>query len=258
MTDTSTTSSPAGPATTAGAPAPAPAAPVPTPPPAPAAPAPGATGSDATPNTPTGQQGDPSDPSTWPPAARAEIDRLRREAGDQRINAKKGAATQALRAAAELAGIELPPELLGDGPLTPEALASQVQSVSGERDAARAEAIQATKDRDLVMAAWQAQVHPAKVDYLRFLANQDTTYQNLDPSSAEYGATLTSTIAALVAKDQTLKVTGSTTASGAEAYGGAGDSQAITQEQFDKMPLDQRQELYFSDRDAYNRLTGRV
>lgn len=246
MTDTSTTTQP-GAAPTAAPVAPAPqAAPVPTPPPA-GAPVP------ATPAAPAAPAS--SDPATWPAEARAEVERLRRENGDARITAKNNAREEglqtAVRALASAAGIDLP----GSEPATLEQVQAALQTMTTERDSASTATADAQRDRDLILAAWQAGVHPGKVDYLRFLAGQNDTYRGLDPKGADYGATLSSTVAAIVAADQTLKGPGATTASGASEYGGAGE-QAITQEQFNAMPIDKRQALYHSDRATYDRLAA--
>lgn len=238
-------------AAAAAAPVQQPAAPVPTPPAAaPSAAAPAAPQT----NTQTDASATPwDDPAT----ARAEIERLRRERGDERIAAKATARDEgmqtAIKALAAAVGIELPSE----GPATLEEALPLIGTVTTERDAAREAQTAAERRLLAVTEAWAAGINPTKLTYLEYLLGNDDTFKTLDPKDAEAGAKVKASIAAQVAADPTLKTTGSTAASGAQSYGGAGEPTEITQAQFDAWPLDKRQELYFADRATYNRLTGR-
>src|SRR5690606_21911061 len=124
---------------------------------------------------------------------------------------------------------------------------AKLTETSTALDTTQQQAAPAQRDLALVTEAWKAPVSPAKMDYLRFLASQDAAFAEIDPAAPDAGAKVASTIAALVAKDPTLRTTGSAGASGAAGYGGAGEPTQITQEQFDAMPLDKRTELYHSD-----------
>lgn len=258
------------------APAPAPTdgqppAPVPTPPPAPAPapvpappaqvqpPAPAPAADPATPPA-AGEQRRPWENVDLndPDAVRREFERLdrqvvdlRREAGDQRMEAKRRAAAEALRRAAEIAGIELPPELAGDAPVTPEALAARMQT---ERDTAQAAASSEKIRADLILEAWQQGVHPSKVDYLRWALSQRPDFAALDASSDSYRATLAAIVTDTVAKDSTLKLTGSVQASGAEGFGGANSQTAITVEEFRGMDMAAKNKLYTENPAEYRRL----
>lgn len=198
------------------------------------------------------QQGEPQSTEPWndPAAAKAEIERLRKENGDSRINAKNTAreegkteAQAALaKALAPLLGIELP----GEQPATPEQLAEQVGNVTGERDAARLDAA-------LTRTAWELGVDPAKLDYLAFKLSKTG---ELDPNADDFAGKLKSSITALVAEDATLKRSGTVQASGVENLAGSGGSDTITPEKFANMSLAERSELRKTDQATYDRLVG--
>lgn len=235
---------PAAPAPAPAAPATPAATPVPTPP---ATPAPAATPQPAPPAEPT------SEPWNDPKAAQAEIEKLRKENGDSRINAKKAAhdegKTEAqlafAKALAPLLGVELP----GDTPATPEQLAQQVTGVTGERDSARFEAA-------VAQAAWRAGVDPSRADYLAFKLSKNADIAAADPTAADFGAKLKASIDGLMAEDATLKQPGAVQASGVEQIAGSGGADTITPEKFANMSIADRTKLYTTDRATYDKLTG--
>ena len=198
------------------------------------------------------QQGEQQAAEPWndPGAAKAEIERLRKENGDSRINAKNTAReegkteaqTALAKALAPLLGIELP----GEQPTTPEQLAEQVGNVTGERDAARLDAA-------LTRTAWELGVDPSKLDYIAFKLSKTG---ELDPNADDFAGKLKTSITALVADDATLKRSGTVQASGVENLAGSGGNDTITPEKFANMSLAERSELRKTDQAAYDRLVG--
>lgn len=198
------------------------------------------------------QQGEQQNTEPWndPAAAKAEIERLRKENGDSRINAKNTAReegkteaqTALAKALAPLLGIELP----GEQPATPEQLAEQVGNVTSERDAARVDAA-------LTRTAWELGVDPSKLDYIAFKLSKTG---ELDPNADDFAGKLKTSITALVAEDATLKRSGTVQASGVENLAGSGGSDTITPEKFANMSLAERSELRKTDQATYDRLVG--
>ena len=202
-----------------------------------------------------------TDTTGWPAEAREAFERqqrdilaLRRERGDERINAKNQAAQEgarkALAEAAKLAGLEIPGLTDTDkGEADPKALAHTITTVSSERDDAR-------KAEATVRAAWAAGVDPTKVDYLMFQLGRDAGYKALALDSSDFSDKLGASITALVAKDATLKLTGSAVASGVETLGGSNGSDKVTPEAFQSMSIADRQALYFRDKPLYDQLVA--
>lgn len=198
------------------------------------------------------QQGEQQNTEPWndPAADKAEIERLRKENGDSRINAKNTAReegkteaqTALAKALAPLLGIELP----GEQPATPEQLAEQVGNVTNERDAARLDAA-------LTRTAWELGVDPSKLDYIAFKLSKTG---ELDPNADDFAGKLKTSITALVAEDATLKRSGTVQASGVENLAGSGGSDTITPEKFANMSLAERSELRKTDQATYDRLVG--
>lgn len=232
-------------------PAAPPAAPpaVPTPPPA-APPAPPAT-DPAEPN--------PSDDeSPWndPVKAKNEIERLRRERGDERIQAKKDAADAARKEIADSIAVALGIKPGEDAAPTVESLTASVATVTDERDAARTEATEAKRANAVLKAAIAAGVNPARLDYVEFLLGkrQDVTGASLD--DANFGATLSAAIADEVAKDSSLKASGAFIGTGGPGFSGSGASGQMTKAEFDALPYAKRVDLYNTNRAEYDRLVN--
>lgn len=190
-----------------------------------------------------------AEPWNDPAAAKAEIEKLRKENGDARVNAKAAAKTEGqtelAKALAPLLGIELP----GEQAATPEQLTQQVTTVTTERDTARFDAA-------VAQAAWAAGIDPSKADYLAFKLSKNPDIAGADPTSAEFAGKLKASIDGLMAEDATLKRSGTVQASGVEAPAGSGGSDTITPEKFANMSMAERTKLYQTDRATYDRLTG--
>lgn len=184
----------------------------------------------------------------------AEARRYQREAGDERINAKATAAQDGARAAlaeaARLAGLEIPGLTDTDkGEADPKALAQAVTQANQERDAAR-------KDAATVKAALLGGVDPQRLGYVQYLLTQDKAYQELALDAGDFDAKLGASINGLLAQDATLRLTGTAQASGVETLGGSGGVGEITPEQFSRMSISDRQNLYHTDKATYDRLVA--
>lgn len=188
---------------------PAPAEPAPAAPPAPA----------ATPAPPA----EPA-PAVWddPAAARAEIEKLRKQNGDERVNAKKAAAEEARNELLQKLG------LTKDGEPAPDP-AKVAADLAAEREA------RANTARELAIfkAASAAGADPAKLlDSNSFL----TSVKGLDPADGE---AITAAITAAVKANASLKAARAAGASGIEQTGGTGEQGQITEQQLKTMTPEQ-------------------
>lgn len=188
-----------------------------------------------------------------PEAARREIEKLRKENGDARIQAKAQAAEQArqdaISAFAKAMGIDIP----GDEKPTVEGLTEKLNAVGTEAEQARA----ALKQSQIELAILK-EASKQKVDIDR-LINSRSFYENVtsfDPTAEDFATAVQVAIEAEVEKDRTLKATGGPAKSGAETYGGTGDQQAITKEQFEAMSLDEKTQLFRTNRAEFDRLAN--
>lgn len=251
---------PAAPAAPA-APAPSdpaqPPAPVPTPPPAQNAPQPPAPTDPSQQQQHDEQQQQEQSPWNDPDKAKAEIERLRRENGDARINAKKSAADEARKELLETLTAALDPEAAKAGqPATPEQLVAQLQTSTQERDQALADKSSAAKELAIVKEAWKLGVDPAKLEYLSFTLSRRADFATKSPNDEDFGATLSSVISEELTKDSSLKSSGANIATGAPQFGGAGSAGAISKAEFEAMPYGKRLELYQSNPSEYQRLAN--
>lgn len=202
----------------------------------------------------TGQQ---VDTTGWPQAAIdaynvqvANAAKYQREAGDSRINAKtKAAADERTRLLTEFQKLIDPTAAAGAEP-TVEGLTATL----GTKDSTIAGLQRANA---ATTEAWSQGVDPTKLGYLNYQLSQDAEFAQLDPTAPDFGDKVKASVAALVAKDATLKLTGSAVASGVESLGGASGSATITPEAFAAMNMADRTALYNNDRATYDRLTGR-
>lgn len=179
-----------------------PAAPVPAPP-TPAEPAPAA--------------------NVWddPAAARAEIEKLRRENGAERVNAKTQAAEEARNELLQKLGLTKD----GEPKIDPDALAKDLST-------AREQARQTAVDLAVYRAAAANRANPdALLDSASFLAKVRT----LDPTGADFNTQVTDAIKAAVTANQSLKATQAVGASGVELNGGTGETGQITEAQLARM-----------------------
>lgn len=192
------------------------------------------------------------DTSGWPTEAREQHERqqriiadLRRENGDQRINAKAKAAEDARAEAAKLVAKAL--GLEADETPTVDSVQAEAASRTAERDAARLDAA-------LAAAAWAAGIDPARADYLEFTISKTPEYKAIDPTdAAAMGATLQSLVAAAVAADKSLARAVPTATTTAETHAGGTQAQH-TPEAFAAMSMAERQELHRTNPDEYRRL----
>ena len=198
----------------------------------------------------TGDGGANGDDSPWndPEKAKREIDRLRRENGDARMNAKREAAAEARSELLKELGKFIDPAS-GDEAPTAEALAAKVVDANVERDDAK-------RDAALVVAAVEAGVDVARLDYLRFILSRRAEFSAIDPADAEAGATLKTLISEEITKDSSLKTSGTARGTGDTQFGGANSGKQITLDEFKAMSLAERTELYRSNRAEYDRLVA--
>lgn len=197
-----------------------------------------------------GAAGDNDSPWADPEKAKREIDRLRREAGDQRINAKKTAAEEARTELLATLQAALDPNAKKGAPaLTAEQLTEKLAASTTEN-------VNAARAAGVVAAAWQANLNPAKLDYLQFQLGKNAAYQKLDPAAADFATKLSAVITAEVTKDPSFKLSGAAVASGVEQHGGTGGATGMTKTQFDKMPYTERLALYTTNRAEYDRLNS--
>lgn len=174
--------------------------------------------------------------------------RYQREAGDSRIQSKQNAAADATKdLLAKLTAV-----------LDPDAAqpAQTVEQVTQQLTAVQQQANTAAREAAVIQAAWQAGIDSAKLDFLQWRLDRSQEFGALDPASAEFRAKITEQVAAQVAADPTLRAAGTVQASGVEQPGGASSTSAITPEAWAGMSLQERQNLYHSDKAAYDRLAG--
>ena len=157
-----------------------------------------------------------------PVAARAEIEKLRRQNGDDRINAKKAAADEARTELLKKLG------LTKDGDEAPDP-AKVAADLAAEREA------RANTARELAIfkAASAAGADPAKLlDSNSFL----TSVKGIDPSD---GDAIAAAITAAVTANASLKAARAAGASGIEQTGGTGEQGQITEQQLKTMTPEQ-------------------
>lgn len=201
---------------------------------------------------------DPNDtPWADPEKAKLEIERLRRENGDARINAKKTAADEARKELLETLTAALDPEAAKAGqPATVEQLVAQLQTTSTERDTAKAETSTAARELAIVREAWKQGVDPSKLEYLSFTLSRRADFGTKTPDSEDFGATLSAVITEEITKDQSLRASGAHTGTGAPQFGGAAGVGAMSKAEFDGLDYSKRLELYTNNRTEYDRLVN--
>jgi len=163
-------------------------------------------------------------PAVWddPAAARAEIEKLRKQNGDDRMNAKKQAADEARNELLQKLG------LTKDGEPAPDP-AKLAADLAAEREAKAATA----RELAIFKAAGAAGADPAKLlDSNSFL----TSVKGLDPAD---GNAIAAAITAAVTANQSLKAARAAGASGIEQTGGTGEQGQITEQQLKTMTPDQ-------------------
>lgn len=171
----------------------------------------------------------PPAPAVWddPAAARAEIEKLRKQNGDDRILAKKTAADEARNELLQKLG------LTKDGEPAPDP-AKLASDLAAERQA------KADTARELAIfkAASTAGADPAKLlDSKSFM----TSVQGLDPTD---GDAVAAAITAAVTANASLKAARAAGASGIEQTGGTGEQGQITEQQLKTMTPEQISAAY--------------
>lgn len=198
------------------------------------------------------EQSNESEDSPWndPAKARAEIERLRRERGDERIQAKKNAADEARKELLATLTQALDPEAASKG----EQLT--LEDATAKLTEASTEIVNVRRDAAVIAEAWKLGVDPARVDFLQFQLAKNNDFQSLDIESADFAGKLSSVISQEIAKDSTLKLSGAARASGVDQHGGTAGASTVTKAEFAAMPYAKRLELYNTNRAEYDRLNA--
>lgn len=193
-----------------------------------------------------------SEDSPWndPAKARAEIERLRRERGDERIQAKKNAADEARKELLASLTQALDPEAAEKGEqLTLEDATSKLTEASEQ-------IVNVKRESAVIAEAWKLGVDPARLDYLQFQLAKNSDFKSLDIESADFAGKLSTVISSEIAKDSTLKLSGAAIASGVDQHGGSAGASTITKDEFKAMPYAKRLELFNTNRAEYDRLNA--
>jgi hypothetical protein len=168
------------------------------------------------------QQGEQKNIWDDPAAARAEIEKLRKQNGDERINAKNAAAEEARNELLKKLGLTKEGEAIPD----PAKLAADL---AAEREAKVATA----RELAIFKAAAAHGADPAKLlDSNSFM----TSVKGLDPAD---GNAVSKAIKAAVTANQSLKAARAAAASGVELSGGSGEQGQITEQQLKTMTPEQ-------------------
>lgn len=163
-------------------------------------------------------------PNLWddPAAARAEIEKLRRENASERINAKQAAADEARNELLQKLGLTKD----GDKAPDPAALATELATA---RETARGNALNLA----IYKAATTNGADPSRLlDSNSFM----TSINGLDPAD---GDAVSAAIKTAVAANKTLRTAQAVGASGIELTGGTGEQGQITEAQLSRMTPDQ-------------------
>ncbi len=157
-----------------------------------------------------------------PAAARAEIEKLRKQNGDERINAKQAAAEEARNEILKKLGLTKEGEAIPD----PDKLAADL---AAEREAK----VSTARELAIFKAAAAHGADPAKLlDSNSFM----TSVKGLDPAD---GDAVANAIKAAVTANQSLKAARAAAASGVELSGGSGEQGQITEQQLKTMTPEQ-------------------
>lgn len=200
---------------------------------------PGQQDSQTPPDAKPGEEPKPSGGSDnpWddPEKARKEIERLRRENGAERVNAKKEAADEASKQTLEAVAKAL--GLSKDEKPTVESLQKALQESQTDQEKALAEAKDNKRELAVYKAATAAGVDADRVLNLRSF---HTALGEIDPSADNFEALVKSALDEEVRKDSSLRARGGSSRSGADTYGGSGGAGVLSQEDFDKMTVDKQ------------------
>jgi hypothetical protein len=203
-----------------------------------------------------GQQGNDGEPWADPEKARKEIERLRREAGDARINAKKAAADEARRELLEQITKAVDPNAADGAQLTPEQLQAAIAQRDTELESARNDGVDLRRQNAALLEAWKQGVDPKKVGYLNYTLTQRADFKALDVAADDFSSKLADVIKATITEDSSLKLSGAAVGTGAEQFGGANGATAITKEQFANMTVAEKSAMFKNNRSEFDRLTA--
>ncbi|MFD6094570.1 hypothetical protein ACFWGN_20860 [Oerskovia sp. NPDC060338] len=177
-----------------------------------------------------------------PSGAQTLIEKLRKEAGDSRVNAKQSAAAEARDALLKELG------LVKDGEAAPDP-AKLAQDLTAARDDARLVRVELAVFR----TAGTHQADPsALLDSRAFLAK----ITDLDPTAADFTTKVDVAIKAAISDNPKLLAAQAAGASSVDHAGGSGEG-AITAERFAAMTPTEKNALFHSDPALYRKLTGR-
>jgi len=233
-----------------------PAANPPAAPPAAPAPVPQPPATDPAPTDPKPGEDDDASPWNDPAKAKAEIERLRRERGDERIEAKRNAAEEAKRDLLNTLTVALGGKPDSEQPPTVESLTQKVGEISTERDTIATERDAAKREAAVLRAAVAAGVNPARLDYVEFLLGKRDDVRGASIDDDAFGATITAAISDEIAKDPSLKTPGATIGTGGPGFSGTGAAGQMTKSEFDALPYAKRADLYRTNRAEYDRLVN--
>ena len=243
-------------ASAAAAPSPTPAAPAAGTPAAAPSPADAAAAAAAAPApSADADKGGAVDMTGWPAEAVEAIEKAnkaaagyQKEAGNQRINAKKSAAEAATKAAVKAINDTLGIETPDDAPAT-------IEQVTAEVGKTKTELADTKRGAAVTTEAWAQGIDPAKADYLQFKLSKNAEFSAIDMTADDSGDKVRAAVAAQIAADPTLKLTGGAKASGVEELAG-GSVTTITPEAWAQMSMAKRAEIYKTDKATYDKLTG--
>jgi len=210
------------------------------------------------------QQNDQQQNEPWadPVKARAEIERLRRERGDERMNAKREARNEGFIAGLKQFATEAELGVDLEGKSADQIIDALKQGLTSsgaavqERDQARQQARDTQLELAVVREAWKQGVDPKKLDYLSFTLTRRDDFGQLDPTASDFSGKLAGVIGQAITEDSSLKLSGAAQGTGAEQFGGANGSTALTKEQFAALPLAEKSRLYRENRSEFDRLSA--
>lgn len=177
-----------------------------------------------------------------PATAKAEIERLRKENGSERVNAKKTAADEARNELAQQIGKALGLVKADEAPTAEQLTALLEQSTN--------DGAQARLELAIYKAAADAKADAAALlDSRAFLEKT----KGIDPTDS---AALAAAITEAVTENPRLKTAQAAGSGGADFTGGTGET-AITQDRFNAMTPAEKNTLFNTNPTLYRQLTGR-
>lgn len=187
----------------------------------------------------------------------ADVQRLEREKQDARVKKegeiKKEAQRKQLLSMAEATGIKI------DDP-DKETVESLYQKLTGkvmEGDQQTEQTSEELKATKLELAVYRlAGTEKVDAEKLNNRVSFVKAAAALDPSAGDFNDKLKALIEQEAKNDPSIKVSGGTTTSGADQYGGAGGGQEVTKEQFEKMSISERTDLFRKNPTLFDKLAN--